>query len=407
MTIELVVPKIRQFLSAELAPRLMHSMVHLSDGQVGWYRRLDRSDTVGVVATAQALLVVSRTTPLGTAEESRVLGTLLSKQREDGAWPFISTLPDIGVVDSTAMVLVALAAYKNRQGVGSAVSRAVKWLDAVASPTGGWGVVGGAPFRVYSTCLALRALSVLGRTGSQTYKLGIRALIAACDTTAYGWRSSNQSLSIGISALALHTICVERAAEGHKQLISKVVASIKRQLTENDNSSAFECGTWEIEEVELTVGTTRRRVEYRHYTLALVARALLSLEERGSPELVQCMARLLACYGHRHIETSWELHDVFMAFNDLLARLDPSIEIIWLKGRYVLKHRNGERALTRFIRRHYSESIWSVCALIVIAVLLQKGDIRGAFAAKEVLFLLGTLGISVFANYLTPKLMHI
>lgn len=407
MTVELVIPKVRQLLNAELVPRLLHSIVHLADDQVGWYRRLDRSDTVGIAATAQALLVLSRTTPLERDEEQRVLGTLVSKQRNDGAWPFISTLPDVGVVDSTAIVVCALAAHPDRKVVGAAVTRAAKWLDDVALPNGGWGVVGGAPFRVYSTCLALRALSAVGQADSKTYKLGMKALIAACDTTAFGWRSSNQSLSIGVSALALYTICVEKAAEGHKQLIAKVVASIKQQLDEDERSPSLDCGTWELEEVEITVGTIRRRIEYKHYSLALVARALLNLEERGSPELIRCMVRLLAGYERRVIETSWELHDVSMAAADLLARLDPSIESLWLKDRHVLTHKVGEGRLVRFLRRHYSESIWSVCGLIVIAVLLQKGDIRGAFSAKEVLFLLGTVAVSVFANYLTPKLIRI
>src|SRR5688500_1467070 len=77
----------------------------LPTGEAGWYRRLDRSGRVGVVATAQGLIALKRV----RAEvpwESQVKETLIRRQREDGSWGFVSTLNNQGVVDATAWVVL-------------------------------------------------------------------------------------------------------------------------------------------------------------------------------------------------------------------------------------------------------------------------------------------------------------
>src|SRR5947209_14161141 len=81
----------------------------LTNGEAGWYRRLAVTDRVGNVATAQAvqsLLIAGKAPPRVEA----VVRTLLRHRQPDGAWPFASNLTKVGVVDSTAYVLLSLCA---------------------------------------------------------------------------------------------------------------------------------------------------------------------------------------------------------------------------------------------------------------------------------------------------------
>ena len=74
----------------KLSDRWLDSFHQLQSGEVGWYRRLNITDRVGIVATANAIMAL-RSADRDVPRVHDVVRTLLSKQRADGGWSFSPT----------------------------------------------------------------------------------------------------------------------------------------------------------------------------------------------------------------------------------------------------------------------------------------------------------------------------
>ncbi|MDT4328799.1 hypothetical protein ACQE3E_09780 [Methylomonas sp. MED-D] len=124
----------------------------------GWYRDLSREDRIGNVATAQSILVYALTNS-NIPHKNEVFDSLLKNRLPDGSWAFISNINDVGVIDSTAWVLLALQSnvspyYQNK----NLLQTSFDWLISTQTESGGWGLIKDSSPRTISTSIAISAL---------------------------------------------------------------------------------------------------------------------------------------------------------------------------------------------------------------------------------------------------------
>ena len=101
-------------------------------------------------------------TPAGSVTRDALVETILSLQKDSGAW-YINSTNTMDDVDMTAMAIQALAPYyKTNEAVKAAVDKALTWLSAMQKSDGSFAEMAGAASSSESTAQVLVALCALG-----------------------------------------------------------------------------------------------------------------------------------------------------------------------------------------------------------------------------------------------------
>lgn len=171
--------------------------IHTVGGTTGWSRVLRRTGRIGIVASANALesLVLLDSRP---PESDAILTALHDRQVQGEYWSFVSNLNNVPVVDATTAVVDCFEQWKNvttSSDVRAAAQRSLDWLEDAHDPQGGWGITPGAPFRAYSTAVALRTMARNGRTASPAARSAAVRLVAEQDPATGAWRDSGGNFS--------------------------------------------------------------------------------------------------------------------------------------------------------------------------------------------------------------------
>ena len=101
-------------------------------------------------------------TPAGSVTRDALVETILSLQKDSGAW-YINSTNATDDVDMTAMAIQALAPYyKTNEAVKAAVDKALTWLSTMQKSDGSFAEMAGAASSSESTAQVLVALCALG-----------------------------------------------------------------------------------------------------------------------------------------------------------------------------------------------------------------------------------------------------
>ena len=101
-------------------------------------------------------------TPAGSVTRDALVETILSLQKDGGAW-YINSTNTTDDVDMTAMAIQALAPYyKTNEAVKAAVDKALTWLSTMQKSDGSFAEMAGAASSSESTAQVLVALCALG-----------------------------------------------------------------------------------------------------------------------------------------------------------------------------------------------------------------------------------------------------
>lgn len=181
----------------------------------GWYRDLSREDRVGNVATAQSILVYASTNS-AISHKDEIFASLLKNRLPDGSWAFISNINDVGVIDSTAWVLLAIQSrvspyFQNKD----IIQPSFQWLLSAQDESGGWGLIKDSKPRIISTSLAILALMVSKDDRYQSAIEKATSYLARNQNSneGYFWRNSTENPCIAATSyaiLALHNTSSQR-----------------------------------------------------------------------------------------------------------------------------------------------------------------------------------------------------
>ncbi len=398
---------------------LLRSHVHVTPtGEVGWYRQVNRTDRVGIVATAQA---VRSFAAAGQAAPRlpEVVRTLLSLQRPAGSWPFISTLADHDVVDSTCWTILALQDARSdpaclglQPAVDSAVSRATTWLMSVARAGGGWGITGTSDFRVYSTALAVRSLISAGARGHAATDAALQKLLSVSDAPTGAWSDVRGSLSVPITAqVVLALVEAETPAVRYTQQVDRAVHWLSSLAVSTDYWCAGPYVGYH-EEVEVGVGVTRARVEYGYSPGAAAVTAICTSGASIAPTVLP-ISRLLAdataqrwsrlSGQHRAELTTWMLHDFVACVSAFRARLGAPDNEVWSNGSRVVQGRQSQAWPIRVAVRHWPALLTVALVALFVYACEAAGLVEGPYLAA-VAFVVLNVTLSIAGNVATSYL---
>jgi hypothetical protein len=379
------------------------------DGGTGWYRRLPTTDRVGNVATAQA---VGSLVAAGAAVPhiDAVLTTLVRNQRRDGGWPFVSNLANVAVVDSTASVVLALTSLRHTMPLSSipphTLLNALDWLERVALPEGGWGLIADSPLRPYSTALAVEALCAGGRNDAVAVHRAVQRLNEVADPATGGWHDSSRQLSIPTTARVIKALA---AVGAHRpSYLTGLVRPGRWLLDVAQSSLLWSSGVAAAphEEVEVRIDGSRVRVEYRHTPQAVTVQALVTAGYGRDARVCLAVRQMIRVYGSNDGKaaprTSWMLHDLLIAlisFREVFA----DAQELWIHRTRVVAHPHRRVRLVRLVINHRAKIV-ALGACFALAWLLVKGGLVSGFNVVLLCSVAGSVALNVVANFIYDML---
>lgn len=394
----------------ELGDRWRVSCHVQPSGEVGWYRRLSVADRIGFVATANAISAL-RISDDVVPHAQEVVKTLLGRRREDGAWPYVSNLNDVGVVDATAAVLLALYEWQDAvdfraQNLREVLQNALDWLERAALDDGGWGLICGAPYRNYSTAIAVEALCHCERRSSPVVQRAIHRLLSEADPRTGAWHDAGRALSIPTTCEVVRALSA--AASDHSKYNAEIAKACDWILQSGRQTQLWEAGpaTACSEEIEVTVGTRLVRVECGHSTRPVAIGALSVGGRAHSTEVVAAVRALLddvaanrweRTAGGRGVEpTSWMLYDAAFALDAFRNAFSRDTVAVWADKGRVVEHRRGQGWLARAVSRHKPKLLIGAACLVVVWLISSSGMVP--VGVSMVGFVISTIVLGVVSN---------
>jgi hypothetical protein len=400
-----------------LADRWRGACNVLKNDETGWYRRLSDADRVGVVATAHAISAL-RLASVDVPNAEAVVETLVGRRRDDGAWPFISNLGDVGVVDATASTVLALyewqdAAEFRQMNLRSLLQGSLDWLEQSALTNGGWGIIADSPYRNYSTALAIQALCNCGRRSSPVVQRSLSKLISVADPATGAWHDATRKLSVPVSSEVIRALTA--AAAVHSRYAAQIAKACDWLLHVGRQTNWWEAGpeTAPLEEVDVSVGTRFVRIVYGHSPRPVAITALSGATLARTPEVVAAMNTLLAdlvknrwdpIAGESSSElTSWMVYDATTALVTFRKAFSQLTTMVWAGNGRVVEHFRGEGLFTRLGREHYPKVIITLGCVTLSWLLVRSGMVPG-WGVAMILFIVATILLNVISNFISDFL---
>lgn len=296
----------------------------------GWYRDLHRNNRIGNVATAQIILVYTDTNNEIPHKES-IFTNLYNKRLPDGSWSFISNIDEVGVIDATAWVLLALLSNQSKYKHYSFLEESYNWLLKIQNNDGGWGIIEGASSRIVSTAFAVRALLAANNSRHDSaIKKALSYLIDNQHTESY-WKNACGKPCVGATSHAIfalsnfsidYSLQINRAANW---LINSCNRN-PRDFWDHNNSH---------EEVEVTIRNKITRINYDFPLTPLAIRALRlsGLSKTNYTDIIEDYITELEVNrdfkGTRTLsgyDTSYGIHDIVMSIRDTSLKTPYIVE---------------------------------------------------------------------------------
>lgn len=300
----------------------------------GWYHYIDSPEfhTVGVVATAQMLMLIKDSNLDVPFDCTPMLETLLTTQNADGGWSYKSNILSSST-EPTALAIRALLLWHDVLGDQAilAISKGVSWLLKYMNDAGLWGPINKKePYGyVYFSCVVLRSMHKLLNSSengieaslisevSQALKKGCRSLLSIFrnNNTQCGWGfTQNSSATLFHTAYTVLTLLEIDPMYVKKHPIIKSLAFLSNYVTcpprQNALLSRYDDGMNEIYQ------NGPKRLVYTHSVDVYILLALLhGYGEKNKPVVLDQFKYYFECaertdWRYNGFVTCWRLYDV-------------------------------------------------------------------------------------------------
>ena len=300
----------------------------------GWYHYIDSPDfhTVGVVATAQMLILIKDSNICVPFDCTPMLQSLLDMQNPDGGWSYRSNILN-SATEPTALSIQALLLWNEVLGEKAvpAIEKGISWLLKYMNTACLWG-----PIKkrekygyIYFSCVVLRCLhrllnfSQVGIKASLVSKVrpalesGCRSLLSAFNNndTQCGWGATqNGRVTLFHTAYAILTLLEIDSEYAKKHPIIKSLAFLSDYIEnpplENAMRDRLNDGMNEIYQ------NKTNRLVYTHSVDVYILLALLyGYREKNKPTIIEKCKFYIDCaertdWRYQGFVTCWRLYDI-------------------------------------------------------------------------------------------------
>jgi len=299
----------------------------------GWYHFIDDPayKTVGVVATAQMLILIKDCMLDVTFDCDPILQSLLNMQNPDGGWSYKSNIL-ASATEPTALSVQALLLWRDvlSEKAAEAIQKGVSWLLKYKNDAGLWGPIKKREKKsfIYFSCIALRCLHrvlnaspaiaegpLLEQMESALNK-GCNSLLKAFHNSVFqcGWGSTaNGEATLFHTAYSVVTLLEIDPEYAKKHAVIKSVAFLSDVTISDCKESKdplFRDGVHEIYQ------SGRQRLSHTHSVDTYVLLALLyGSSEEISPVFIEKCKYYFTCaertnWSYQGFVTSWRLYDI-------------------------------------------------------------------------------------------------
>jgi hypothetical protein len=241
--------------------------------EAGWHQHL-KSKKVGIVATSIAILYFDQINE-ECPEIEKALDFVVSKQKDDYGWPYISNTSENSNTESTCWALRALNLHKDKYA--NEINNGISWLLSKINMNlhidQGWSFIG-EPFpRTYNTCIVLRTLNELSQSGSIEFE---SALCWLCENQNKdgGWGEiAGKPSGIFYTAYTITTL-IECGYVAHDQIIYNAVNWLESNIIKRGwNDPTINCC---LEFIEADNDGKKSRTSFFHYTIPHIILAFIN-----------------------------------------------------------------------------------------------------------------------------------
>lgn len=353
----------------------------------GWSRVLENHQKFGIVATANAIeAMIALELPI--RDPDLLVESLRTERLDDHSWPFKATVTRVGVVDSTATVLVSLSRlartfdlHSAAQTAASLIDDGAAWLMKAQLDDGSWGLVSREQIsagRPYSTALAIQALSAWENQAARTSIDAAVSYLLASQTPGGAWIDATRQESVPSTAEVLRALTVAR--DPHRPLASSME---RAQAWLRDVGNATDGWVMhvpgELEEVAANIGGSSVRIDYNFCSRPMAIRALL---ESGSPVSVGLLRAATETVKSARISEwtqyaggrfksnppSWMLYDVSMAISHIRTYMLSHCCEIWVGAVRHVRHPPARSWLSRRVREYYPAMLFVLVVTVLTAI---------------------------------------
>lgn len=232
--------------------------------EAGWHQHL-KSKKVGIVATSIAILYYNQIGGV-CPEIDKALSFIVSKQKDDYGWPYISNIAEKSNTESTCWALRALNLHKDlyQKEIDNGISWLISKLNMDSQVDQGWSFIG-EPFpRTYNTCIVLRTLNDLSKSSCTEFESALSWLVD-CQNDDGGWGEMNgKSSGLFYTAYTISTL-IECGFLSHNQILIRAINWLESNInTRGWNDPTLNCC---LEFIEADNEGKKSRTSFFHYTI--------------------------------------------------------------------------------------------------------------------------------------------
>lgn len=239
----------------------------------GWHQHL-KSKKIGIVATSIAIIYFNQLDQ-ECPEIEKSLDFIVSKQKADYGWPYISNISEISNTESTCWALKALNLYKIKYE--KEIENGIAWLlskiDMSSSVDQGWGFIG-EPFpRTYNTCIVLRTLNEISLAKGIEFESALSWLYNGQNKDG-GWGEMNGKPSGIFYTSYVITTLIECGYKSSDQIISNAINWLENNVLKRGWSDpTINCC---LEFIEVDNDGKKSRTSFFHYTIPHIILAFIN-----------------------------------------------------------------------------------------------------------------------------------
>ncbi|PWG79284.1 phosphorylase family protein [Pararcticibacter amylolyticus] len=301
----------------------------IDNSKGGWHQFL-KSEKIGNVATAQALITLD-SYDTGSEFKERAFSFLLENQLSsdndlnDGGWPYVSNLPEVANTDSTCWVLSAL--QMNNATYADQIARGVRWLKKNfirSSQYPGWGPTSDTGVRTYTTANVINTAIKLGLQKDEEFQLAIQALKRAQNNDG-GWGEIPGAPSTLSHTSHVVIALLDSHVPSTNGSVQKAIKWIRKKLEAKISENGLDMGYSEMFDFRYGTpsGVKPQRMTFFHMPLAYAVLALIKSSESCSELINEAVMGLLKAsdygtFSHPLLleKTIWAIFDVLKVLNE-------------------------------------------------------------------------------------------
>jgi prenyltransferase beta subunit len=352
------------------------------EGETGWHQHLD-SKKVGIVATSIAILFFNSLKKECNLEEESY-NFIVSKQKKDGGWSYISNLSDQSNTESTCWALRALNVKSNiyTKNIDSGVKWLLGQIDIKSPYDQGWGFISEKLPRVYNTCFVLRTLKELSKDNCEEFISALKWLESSRNENG-GWGETKGSDSgVFFTAYAIVTL-IECGHSRESRMIKDAIQWLEEKVEKIGLSTPSMICCMEF--IEENGNGKKTRTSFFHFTIPYILEAFIKSGHSKHCVVYECVDQIISTnedgyWRHPFLESStikpiWTISDSINSINLFKNSFDN-----WSRVNHFKFYNKKIRSVGKYsLVRHWDElspKFIARASLILFLIALIYGVIK-------------------------------